>query len=208
MLCRDSAALWSRCSITRLSAAHPSSPVVPRIKPQTMILSLLLSRWKHMVTTSSSFASLQKSMPWLRQNDLVHSEQEVDKDRGATLLDRAPGRIASACAAMESPDPSRESEKRDRRARREESDCWLLGPRGTMVLFLKHVHLQKTGAAGEEGQWWDGFLRRKREEKTYILRKQARKGMPGGFREDVSAPSWGDAARMDGVVEQELWRTY
>ena len=51
------------------------------MNPHTMILSLLLSRWKHKVTTSSSLASLQKSMPWFRQNDFVHSEHDLDGDR-------------------------------------------------------------------------------------------------------------------------------
>lgn len=134
---------------------------MPRMKPQTIILSLLLSRWKHIVTTSSSLASLQKSIPWFRQNDLVHSEHEVDRDRGDTLLlrdwvsssslPRTSESASSGPADNGAAKRERESEekKRERRACEEESDCgcWLLGPRGMMVLFLKHVHLQKTGAS-------------------------------------------------------------
>lgn len=110
----------------------------------------------------------------------MHSEQEVDRDRGAALrrnrvLSSSSSSSSSSppslsreekagfesawrgSAADESPETKRESEKklRDRRAWEEESDCgcWLLGPRGMMVLFLKHVHLQKTGASGgNDGQ--------------------------------------------------------
>ncbi|TFB06680.1 hypothetical protein CCMA1212_000416 [Trichoderma ghanense] len=100
------------------------------MKPQTMILSLLLSRWKHMVTTSSSSAFSQKLMPWLRQKAFVQSAHDVD----AVL------RAWSSCEGEEE-----EEEgglwKRDRWA----DWCW--GPRGMIVLFLKHVHLQNRGAA-------------------------------------------------------------
>lgn len=70
---------------TFLAAAQPSSPVVPRINPQTMIMSLLLSRWKHMVWTSSSEASLQISRFCDKQNDLVQREQEGEVARAASL---------------------------------------------------------------------------------------------------------------------------
>lgn len=91
-------------------------------------------------------------MPWLKQNDLVHSEQDVDTDRGAKLLDWLSSRDdddddpASAAGVESTGSNKRGSEKLDRSACEDESDCWPLGPRGMMVLFLKHVHLQKTGA--------------------------------------------------------------
>jgi hypothetical protein len=74
-----------------------------------------------MVVTSSSLASRQKSMPLLRQKALVHCEHEEDAAR------------RSGCW------------KRERRVRAGLSAC--CGPRGMMVLFLKHVHLQNVGAA-------------------------------------------------------------
>ena len=110
-----------RSAITFLKAAQPSSPRVPVMNAQTIILSLLLSRWKHMVVTSSSVASLQKSMPCLRQKALVHSEHDLDFERGSSSI------------VGRSTDRRRVSS---------------LGPSGMMVLFLKHVHLQKVGAAG------------------------------------------------------------
>jgi len=100
---------------------------VPRINPQTMILSLLLSLWKHMVWTSSSAASLQMStLRLLRQNALVHCEHEDDADLwsrvswdGGFRSKYFPG--LSVCC----------------------------GPRGMILLCLKQVHLQNVGAAGE-----------------------------------------------------------
>lgn len=106
------------------------------MKAHTMNLSLLLSRWKHSVATSSSLASLQKSMPWLRQKALVHSEHDLDLDRGECGRDRAASRGGWAAGSG--------LKTRDRRE--EELSC--SGPSGMMVLFLKQVHLQNVGAAG------------------------------------------------------------
>lgn len=137
-------ALPARHSTTRLNAAHPRSPTVPRMNTQTMILSLLLSRWKHMVTTFSSSASLQKSMPWLRQKAFVHSEQDVEADR-RPWADADSGRWPTGRRGW-----TGGPRGRDRRRREEEDEppFWPAGPRGMIVLFLKQVHLQKTGAAG------------------------------------------------------------
>lgn len=99
-----------------------------------------------MVTTFSSFASLQKSIPWFRQKDLVHSEQDFDRDRrpGDPLCEDSDETVT-----VESK-PKRESENVERRRREfdEEPEESPLGPNGMIVLFLKQVHLQKVGAAG------------------------------------------------------------
>lgn len=107
------------------------------MKPQTMILSLLLSRLKHMVVTASSCTPLQKLMPWPRQKALVHSEQDVDLERAASL-----GRLA-----WESGSGGRVDGSKTMCRRRKDGDCDS-GPRGMMVLFFPQVHLQNVGAAG------------------------------------------------------------
>ncbi|EEY23426.1 conserved hypothetical protein [Verticillium alfalfae VaMs.102] len=97
-----------------------------------MTRSLLLSRWKHMVWTSSSLASRQKSMPRERQKALVHWEHEAEAARGASCRSSA----APVWRRRTLPN-GRIEEKRSRR--REVgglwSSCW--GPRGTMVLFFE-----------------------------------------------------------------------
>lgn len=45
---------------------------MPSMKPQTMIWSFLLSRWKHMVTTSLSAAALHMGRDCDRQKALLH----------------------------------------------------------------------------------------------------------------------------------------
>lgn len=85
-----------------------------------------------MVWTSSSLALLQKSMPRLRQKAFVHCEQE---EEAARLLrskeeEEEVSRLEGGALPGGSP-----------------SACW--GPRATMVLFLKQVHLQNVGAALE-----------------------------------------------------------
>jgi hypothetical protein len=122
------AALSLRASMARRTIAHASRLSVPTINPQTMILSLLLSRLKHMVKTSSSVASLQKEMPWLRQKAFVQAEHDVDAARASTF-----GEVSSAWSSTS-------------RSRKREESSWCSGPRGMMVLFLKHVHLQNVGA--------------------------------------------------------------
>lgn len=96
---------------------------MPRMKPQTMILSLLLSRWKQEVTTSFSSASLQMGRLYLRQKARLHWVQEEEEARG----ERKPGGGLG------------------------EGGLSWRGPRGMMVLFVKQVHLQKVGAAGQKG---------------------------------------------------------
>lgn len=93
------------------------------MKPQTIILSLLLSRWKHMVKTSASVASLQMSMPCARQNAFVQAEHDVDADRSS-----------SSCEGSDVVSIDRSS------------GFLFSGPRRIIVLFLKHVHLQYVGA--------------------------------------------------------------
>ena len=80
-----------------------------------------------MVMTSSSSASSHMSMPWLRQKLFVHSEHDVEA-------------VRPEGKAKSSVDLRRVSEPSD-----SPSD-WCSGPRAMMVLFLKHVHLQKIGA--------------------------------------------------------------
>lgn len=70
-------------------------------------------------------------MPCLRQNAFVHSVHDVEADRGATVRVSLEG-------------VSTVSKNVDDRF------DWCSGPRGMMVLFLKHVHLQKVGAAEAE----------------------------------------------------------
>lgn len=83
-----------------------------------------------MVVTSPSLASSQKSMPCARQNALVHTEHDLDLDRGSG------GREARSAL-----------NKMARRSCEEDTNS-VSGPRGMMVLFLKQVHLQNVGAAG------------------------------------------------------------
>ncbi|KAH6691923.1 hypothetical protein EV126DRAFT_346857 [Verticillium dahliae] len=101
------------------------------MNPHTITRSLLLSRWKHMVWTSSSLASRQKSMPRERQKALVHWEHEVEAERGASCRSSA-----AAVWRRRTLPKGRIEEKRSRR--REAgglwSPCW--GPRATMVLLL------------------------------------------------------------------------
>lgn len=58
----------------------------------------------------------------------MHSEHDVEADRGAT---------AGASLEEVSIVSKKGSDRFD----------WCSGPRGMIVLFLKHVHLQKVGAA-------------------------------------------------------------
>lgn len=142
--------LPARHSLSRRTPAQPSRPSVPKMKPQTMILSLLLSRWKHSVRTSSSSASLQKSMPWLRQKALVHSEHDVDAERAAAWPCRRWWSTGSCGASWCRRGAARRmlswNSELGERSTVDDSD-WCSGPRGMMVLFLKHVHLQNVGAA-------------------------------------------------------------
>lgn len=89
-------ALASLASRTFRNAAHPSSPSVPSMKPHTMSRSLLLSRWKHMVVTSSSSAPWQMGRLWSRQKVLVHAEQAEGTrfSLGARLVPRFVGEMA------------------------------------------------------------------------------------------------------------------
>lgn len=112
-----------------------------------MILSLLLSRWKHVVTTSSSVASLQISRPLDRQNAFVHWEQAALAARfvGGEVVRFSRVRPSIGTA-------SRAANKEESVDLRREV-CSSLVPvaassSATMVLFLKQVHLQKEGAAG------------------------------------------------------------
>ncbi len=80
-------------------------------------------------------------MPWLRQNALVHSEQDDDADR-RVLPAGAEGLVSTASRG-----PSKELRDIDRRREDGDEESPLFGPKGMMVLFLKQVHLQKVGAA-------------------------------------------------------------
>lgn len=106
---------------------------MPRRNPQTMTRSLLLSRWKQVVWTFSSVASRQKSIPLERQKAFVHCEQDEEAARLASWWRSGDGRSRG-----EDSDWS--------------SECW--GPRATIVLFLKQVHLQNVGAAVEDVSSW------------------------------------------------------
>jgi len=66
-------------------------------------------------------------MPCLRQNAFVHSVHDVEADRGAT----ARVSLEGVCTVSKNV-----NDRFD----------WCSGPRGMMVLFLKHMHLQKVGA--------------------------------------------------------------
>lgn len=82
----------------------------------------------------------------------MHSEHDFDNDRGARPIfcEESPEEAAGRSAS------NRELENGERRRSEfdEESDDWLLGPSGMIVLFLKHVHLQNVGAAS----WSQGQL--------------------------------------------------
>lgn len=96
------------------------------------------------MNTSSSVASLQKAMPWLRQNDFVQAVQDDEADRGEEEWSlRGSLLILSSLLSLRRKRSSDVSEKRER----ESPWCSCSGPSGMMVLFLKQVHLQKVGAA-------------------------------------------------------------
>lgn len=115
------------------------------MNPQTMILSLLLSRWKHMVCTSASLASLQMSRFCARQKALVHCEQDPLAARGATFESLFSWRTPNIGTASR----GAKRELADLRSEAAWSSVLLASSRGTIVLFLKQLHLQKDGAAFE-----------------------------------------------------------
>ena len=79
----------------------------------------------------------------------MHSEQDVEADRFVSLFGES---------GLLSRGRSRGSKENDRNRSDEEEEeddsdpsVVFAGPRGIIVLFLKHVHLQKVGAAMETG---------------------------------------------------------
>lgn len=131
--------------------AHPSSPAVPRMNPHTMIMSLRLSRWKHMVTTSFSAAPLQMGRDCARQKARLHWEQEGED--AAARLEWERGCWKSGEEEEEEGGVSW-SEGGDGGSAR--CEPVVRTPAGgevvdlisMMVLLVKQVHLQKVGAAG------------------------------------------------------------
>jgi len=126
----------------------------------TISWSLRLSRWKHLVVTSFSSASLQMGSDWLRQKARSHRSQ---REPEVARLSRRTSRTR-ACAAAAAASPEEEEEDwGDGEEVVGEGEGLLLGsssgfgleggvsPLGRssiMVLFVKQVHLQKLAAGG------------------------------------------------------------
>lgn len=182
----------SLMAMTFWTPAQPSRPAVPRMKPHTMIWSFLLSRWKHMVTTSLSAASLQMGRDCDRQKALLHwlhegetcarlwpprrravsmpgrrggEEEEGEKRRSfissfppSSRTDRSTkvegGSSWSSCSSVSLSDGSLRWEDSDPDPDPDPEPLVLvlvvLDLISIMVLFVKHVHLQNVGAAGQK----------------------------------------------------------